>query len=41
MKRRKIDDMDIKYWKNEIDLKLKVLIIDDQLFNGWLKILDI
>lgn len=41
MKRRKIVDMDIKYWKNEIDLKLKVLIIDDQLFNGWLKILDI
>lgn len=29
MKRRKIDDMDIKYWKNEIDLMLKVLIIED------------
>lgn len=29
IKRRKIVDMDIKYWKNEIDLKLNVLIIDD------------
>lgn len=40
MKRRKTVDMDTKHWKNETDSKLKVSIIDDQLFNGRLKISD-